>query len=389
MSNTPERDNTDQQLSRVCDALGIPETTAQTARDRHERVRSVTVLEDKRDAVVGAAVLSLTAREAGLPITVATIADAWSNALDGQGIEPDEITSLFGVLTANLAFQGTPPQPRALIERFGKDLGLPDGIIVVANRILVDVFTEDPTMIAEGTSPDGIAGSILYLAAKLNGYEDISESDISDTLGTGQFTVQNRGKKIRDTLGKERMATDDRYHLDPQTGAPKAADTPAEPPAQAPTNGQQSPTPRADGAAESPRSRPTDPTPRGRRTTLSKTPTRRHRLLARLTTLDRPLTLPTRRRTVPRVILPKPMPQGRAKPTRRSRSRAIRSFATSRTSSSRCSRTNSRRPNTSPRNLTFPSRRPGRRSNGPRPTATSNRRKPGRRSSGFPATGRI
>lgn len=229
MSNAPERDNTEQQLMRVCEALGIPESTAQTARKRFDRVRSVTVLEDKPDAIVGAAVLSLTSREAGLPITVANIADTWSKTLQDRRIDPNEITSLFGVLTANLDFQGTPPQPRALIERFGSDLGLPDGIIVVANRILVDVFAENPEMIAEETSPDGIAGSILYLAAKLNGYDDLTESDISDTLGTGQFTVQNRSKKLRDVLGKERLANDERYHLNPETGAPKSSESSPEP----------------------------------------------------------------------------------------------------------------------------------------------------------------
>ncbi|WP_136715592.1 hypothetical protein [Halorientalis salina] len=247
MSSTPERDNTEQQLSRVCEELGIPESTAQAARERFDRVRSVTVLEDKPAAVIGAAALSLTCREDGLPITVATIADAWSTTLPDRRIEPDEITSLFGVLTANLDFQGTPPQPRALIERFGTDLGLPDGIIVVANRILVDVFTEDPEMIAEGTSPDGIAGSILYLAAKLNGYDDITESDISDTLGTGQFTVQNRSKKLHDTLGKERLANADRYHLNPETGAPKPVDSGTE----SAEAGEPGPRARADGSADS------------------------------------------------------------------------------------------------------------------------------------------
>ncbi|WP_247373740.1 hypothetical protein [Halorientalis brevis] len=248
MSSTPERDNTEQQLARVCEALGIPESTARSARERFDGVRSVTVLEDKRNAAIGAAVLSLTTREDGLPITVANIADTWSKTLSDQPLDPDEITSLFGVLTANLDFQGTPPQPRALIERFGTDLGLPDGIIVVANRILVDVFTQDPEMIAEGTSPDGIAGSILYLAAKLNGYDDLTESDISDTLGTGQFTVQNRSKKLRDALGKERLANDDRYHLHPETGVPKSN----EPAPSDPGSGDPNAKARPDGSADSP-----------------------------------------------------------------------------------------------------------------------------------------
>jgi transcription initiation factor TFIIIB Brf1 subunit/transcription initiation factor TFIIB len=228
MSNAPERDSTEQQLATVCESLGVPDSTVERARERLSRLRNVPALEDRRWPVVGAAVLSLTCREDGLPILVADIAAAWSQTLPGdERIEPEEMTGLFGTLVPELDRQGTPPQPRALIERYGDDLGLSDGVIVVANRLLVDLFAEAPDLVADGDSLHGTVGAILYIAAKLNGVDEVTESKISDVLGTGQVTVHNRSRTFRDTLGKERLAGSDRYLLPTDTnGASEGEDAP-------------------------------------------------------------------------------------------------------------------------------------------------------------------
>lgn len=213
MSNTPERESAEQQLASVAEALGVPESTVETTRARLTELRSEPELENRPIAVVGSAILSITCREDGLPITVADIANAWSRTLPDGSVEPDQLTSLFGIIASKLNMQGTPSQPRALIERYGKDLDLPDSIIVVANRILVDIFSQDAETIADDTSPDVTAGAILYIAARVNGHDDVSVNGISDIMGTSQFAVQSRSKEFRDMLGKERLANDSRYHL--------------------------------------------------------------------------------------------------------------------------------------------------------------------------------
>lgn len=213
MSNAPERESAEQQLASVAEALGVPESTVETTRARLTDLRSEPELENRSISVVGSAILSITCREDGLPITVADIANAWSETMPEGGVEPDELTSLFGVVSSKLNMQGTPSQPRALIERYGKDLGLPDSIIVVANRILVDIFSQNAETIADETSPDVTAGAILYIAARVNGHDDVSVNEISDVMGTSQFAVQSRSKEFRDMLGKERLANDNRYHL--------------------------------------------------------------------------------------------------------------------------------------------------------------------------------
>jgi transcription initiation factor TFIIIB Brf1 subunit/transcription initiation factor TFIIB len=213
MSNTPERESAEQQLASVAEALGVPESTVETTRARLTELRSEPELENRPIAVVGSAILSITCREDGLPITVSDIANAWSRTLPDGSVEPDQLTSLFGIIASKLNMQGTPSQPRALIERYGKDLDLPDSIIVVANRILVDIFSQDAETIADDTSPDVTAGAILYIAARVNGHDDVSVNGISDIMGTSQFAVQSRSKEFRDMLGKERLANDSRYHL--------------------------------------------------------------------------------------------------------------------------------------------------------------------------------
>lgn len=238
MSNAPERESAEQQLASVAEALGVPESTVETTRARLTDLRSEPELENRPISVVGSAILSITCREDGLPITVADIANAWSQTMPDGRVEPDQLTSLFGVIASKLNMQGTPSQPRALIERYGKDLGLPDSIIVVANRVLVDIFSRDAETIADDTSPDVTAGAILYIAARVNGHDDVNVNDISDIMGTSQFAVQSRSKEFRDMLGKERLANDSRYHLPAGADPEPTGDRPADKSAQAQAAGE-------------------------------------------------------------------------------------------------------------------------------------------------------
>jgi transcription initiation factor TFIIIB Brf1 subunit/transcription initiation factor TFIIB len=218
MSNAADRDSVDRQLASVSDALAIPASTVQITRVRLNQLGSE--IDDQSMAVVGATTLALSAREDGLPITVADIAEAWSAAWDEGSIDPGSMTALFEDIAASLDMDGTPSEPRALIERFGAEMELPDGIVVVAKRILEDAFETDPQTIAGGTSPAGTAGAVLYLAADVNGIDGVGEDELGDVSETSQVTVRNRYKSIRELLGEDHLESAERYKLDPDTGAP-------------------------------------------------------------------------------------------------------------------------------------------------------------------------
>lgn len=222
MSNAADRDSVEKQLAGVADTLSIPTSTVQITRVRLNQLGSDPDIEGNSMPIVGATTLALSAREDGLPITVADIADAWSEALEDASIEPGAMTALFDDIASNLDIDGTPPEPRALIERYGTQLDLPDGIVVVGKRILEDTFEADPKTIAGGTSPAGTAGAVLYLAAAINDVEGADEDALGDVSETSQVTVRNRHKEIRDVLGEDHLETAQRYQLDPDTGAPMA-----------------------------------------------------------------------------------------------------------------------------------------------------------------------
>jgi len=221
MSNAADRDSVDRQLASVSDVLAIPASTVQITRVRLNQLGSE--LEDQSMAVVGATTLALSAREDGLPITVADIAEAWSESLDDGSIDPGSMTALFEDVAANLDMDGTPPEPRALIERYGAELELPDGIVVVAKRILEDAFETDPQSVAGGTTPEATAGAVLYLATDVNGVEGIDEDDLGQVSETSQVTVRNRYRSLRELLGEDHLGSAERYQLDPDTGAPMSA----------------------------------------------------------------------------------------------------------------------------------------------------------------------
>ncbi|MCU4718510.1 hypothetical protein [Halapricum hydrolyticum] len=222
MSNAAERDNVEQQLTTVAETLSLPSSTVQITRVRLNQLGSEPEIEDSSLSIVGATTLALSAREDGLPVTVSDVAEAWSEALDGTTIEPGAMTALFEDVASNLDIDGVPPEPRALIERFGTELDLADGIVVVAKRILEDAFEADPQMIAGGTSPAGTAGAVLYLAADVNDVDGADEDALGDVTGTSPVTVRNRYRELRDLLGEQHLESAQRYRLDPDTGAPMA-----------------------------------------------------------------------------------------------------------------------------------------------------------------------
>lgn len=222
MSNAAERDNVEQQLTTVAGTLSLPSSTVQITRVRLNQLGSEPEIEDSSLSIVGATTLALSAREDGLPVTVSDVADAWSETLEDTTIEPGAMTALFEDIASNLDIDGVPPEPRALIERFGTELDLPDGIVVVAKRILEDAFEADPQMIAGSTSPAGTAGAVLYLAADVNDVDGADEDALGDVTETSQVTVRNRYRELRDLLGEQHLETAQRYRLDPDTGAPMA-----------------------------------------------------------------------------------------------------------------------------------------------------------------------
>lgn len=225
MSNAADRDRVEEQLTTVGETLSLPSSTVQITRVRLNQLGSEPEIEDSSLAIVGATTLALSAREDGLPVTVSDIADAWSATIEDTTIDPGAMTTLFDDIASNLDIEGVPPEPRALIERFGTELDLPDGIVVVAKRILEDAFDADPQAIAGGTSPAGTAGAVLYLATHVNDIDGVGEDALGDVTDTSQVTVRNRYKELRDLLGEDHLKSAQRYRLDPDTGAPMATNS--------------------------------------------------------------------------------------------------------------------------------------------------------------------
>jgi transcription initiation factor TFIIIB Brf1 subunit/transcription initiation factor TFIIB len=221
MSSTPERDSIEQQLSDVSARLGLADTTVEITRVRLDKLRSVPELEDKPLTLVAATTLALSCREDGAPVTVGEIAQAWSETLEEGTIEQEEISSMFGPVAQHLEIQGTPPQPRAIIERFGSNLDMPDPLIVVANHLLEDLYEKDPELVAKGPAPSSTAAAALFLAAQVNEYGGIDENSLSDTAGTGQLSIRNHAEQIQETIGRNELANNSRYHAVPEEEAPE------------------------------------------------------------------------------------------------------------------------------------------------------------------------
>ncbi|MEF8883250.1 MAG: hypothetical protein V5A34_12090 [Halapricum sp.] len=94
------------------------------------------------------------------------------------------------IAASNLDIDETPPEPRALIERYGTELDLPDGIVVVGKRILeasVRLFTRgmvsDAVAAVAVEDAGELAGAALLAACRINDV-DVNATDIA---AAGEF----------------------------------------------------------------------------------------------------------------------------------------------------------------------------------------------------------
>ena len=211
MSSVSE-DSVEDRLLHVSEQLRLPTNTLQITQVRLGQLRNKPEIDEGNVDDFVAAALALSAREDGLPIREDVIEDAWSETLDTERTitlsnERLETTRRY------LDIDEIPPHPVALLERLAESIEMPEGLIVVARRLLNDAFEADPTVVASGRSPAATAGGSLALAALVNGHD---ADDVQDVLSgaskTSRVAIKNRSEDLQELLGEERLGSD-RYRM--------------------------------------------------------------------------------------------------------------------------------------------------------------------------------
>ena len=206
-------------LVTVCEKLQIPNNTMQITLVRLDQLRNEPDINEDRLDNTAAAALALSAREDGLPVRDEDIASAWAGAMDAPDADIAITSQQLEAVSDYFDIEEVPPHPNSLVQRFGEAVDMPDELITVAHRLLQDAFALDPTVVSGGPAPAATAGGVLSLAALVNGLDDTYEqSTLGSVTGTGEVTVQNRCRDLRDLL--DDRLENDRYRVVPAAQAP-------------------------------------------------------------------------------------------------------------------------------------------------------------------------
>lgn len=201
-------------MLRVCEQLQIPKETLQITQVRLGQLRNKPEIDEGNIDDFLAAALVLSAREDGLPVDEETVASAWSELLDDREITITE--QQLDTASVYLDVDEVPPKPQALADRLGLAVEMPDSLVDVAHRILLDAFELNPEVIANGRSPGATAGGALSLAALVNGHdaEDV-QNVLSGASKTSRVAIENRAEALKRLLG-DRLQ-DERYQMSAET----------------------------------------------------------------------------------------------------------------------------------------------------------------------------
>ncbi|WP_135663761.1 hypothetical protein [Halorhabdus rudnickae] len=211
MAESGSNESYESRLYEVAERLQLPDSTLQITRVRLDRLSGESNVDAAHLDRIAPAVLALSCREDGLPITDRDIVEPWVELLadpEETGLDPERLPEQIEAVADRLDIDHPPEQPDALVEQYVDALDLPEAVGTIARRILRDTFREAPRVVAEASSPGETAGAALVLAAEANGDDGLGPSDIADVGSAGGVTIKNRYKAFREALGEEALGAE-------------------------------------------------------------------------------------------------------------------------------------------------------------------------------------
>ncbi|WP_136689309.1 hypothetical protein [Halorhabdus amylolytica] len=208
MAGKESNESYESRLYDVAERLQIPDSTLQITRVRLDRLSGESEVDTAQLDRIAPAVLALSCREDGLPITDRDIVEPWVALLadpENSGLDPGHLPEQIEAVADRLDIDHPPERPDVLVGRYADALDMPDAVGTVAGRILRDTFQKAPKIVAEASSPGETAGAALVLAAEANGAEGFGPSDVADVSAAGGVTIKNRYNAFRDELGEEAL----------------------------------------------------------------------------------------------------------------------------------------------------------------------------------------
>jgi transcription initiation factor TFIIIB Brf1 subunit/transcription initiation factor TFIIB len=229
-------------LFEVAERLQVPDSTLQITRVRLDRLGGDADIEEGQLDSIAPAVLALSCREDGLPLSDQRIVEAWLDVLDEDieagSVDVDRLPEQIEAVADRLDIDHPPARPDRLLDRYAEAFDTAEALVAVAHRILADAYEESPRAVAEASSPSETAAAALVLAAEINNVDGYGPSDVADVGAAGGVTIKNRFKAFRDALGENTLLSDERYRVEAVDADAESGDTGTEPTATEPGEDQ-------------------------------------------------------------------------------------------------------------------------------------------------------
>ena len=142
-------------------------------------------------AEITASALYAACREKEVPATLDDVAAA-------SGVSRDAIARCYRLLVNELEMEIPVLDPAEYLAKVASGAKM---IADVRARALEMLHRAEKAGVAAGVDPLGITGSVLYMAAALEG-QKLTQRSAADAAGVTEVTIRNQSKRLRKALGE-------------------------------------------------------------------------------------------------------------------------------------------------------------------------------------------
>jgi transcription initiation factor TFIIB len=172
-------------INDLVNQLNLPESVEEEAARVYDKAVEEDVVKGRKIEKIAAAILFIVSRNQGLPRTMKEFSEA-------SGIKQRELGRNYRHVAKQMDIEVKNVQPEGFVSRYASELGVDGKTQAEARNIIEEARKKGLT---SGRSPDGIAASAIYLAAK-NAGEEITQREISDVVGVTEVTIRKGANQL-------------------------------------------------------------------------------------------------------------------------------------------------------------------------------------------------
>jgi transcription initiation factor TFIIB len=168
-------------------ALNLPRSTAERAAYMYRKADRENLLQGRSMDAIAAACVYIAARRNGPPLTFSWVADA-------SPVTESDISTAYRTVLSKLNLTMCPPDPQEFLPRVASAVGVSYRVQRKAHLLLEEVISAG---IHVGQSPPGVAGAVLYGAAKTMG-EEVTQESVATKAGVSAVTLSRQWQNIKE-----------------------------------------------------------------------------------------------------------------------------------------------------------------------------------------------